>query len=220
MTTKTVATNTATTGSVTTIEDLAALRERYAQPSPRSVGKQLDRIDAHMRRFIALSPFVVLSTSSADGRLDASPRGGSPGFVVVEDEKTLLIPDWPGNNRLDSMNNLLEQDGIGLLFMVPGVDETLRVAGRATLTVDETRRAACRERDRLPKLVVAVRVEEAYLHCAKAFMRSKLWSAEAQVSRDALPTLGEMLRDQIDGAREAPLESEEAMRARYRKALY
>lgn len=195
------------------IVSVDALRALYAAPKERALRKQLATLDRHCIAFIARSPFVVLSTCGADGRLDASPRGGDPGFVRVDGDATLLIPDAPGNNRLDSLQNLLDHPRIGLLFMVPGIDETLRVNGRAVLSVAGEDLARCADARRTPKLVVRVSVDEAYLHCAKAFMRSRLWSPDARVDRSVMPTIGRMIADQIgDGA---PVESQEDMVRRY-----
>ncbi len=203
-----------------TITSLDALRALYPAPLERAVKKQIPALDAHCRRFIALSPFVVLATTDASHRLDASPRGGAPGFVQVGDEAdagALLLPDAPGNNRLDSLENIVATGEAGLLFLIPGFDETLRVNGRATLSTDPAHIARCTDARRAPRLVVRIAVEAAYLHCAKAFMRSRLWQAEAQVPRDTLPTLGQMIADQTGLA--GPLETQEAMVQRYAKDL-
>lgn len=173
-----------------------ALRELYAAPQDRAVKKQIPRLDVHCTRFIALSPFVVLSTSDRDFNLDASPRGGDPGFVKVTPEGDLLIPDAPGNNRLDSFENIVSTGQVGLLFMIPGFDETLRVNGRAVISTAPDDIAACTTERRAPKAVVRVSVAAAYLHCAKAFMRSRLWSESSRVSRDALPSAGQMISEQ------------------------
>jgi PPOX class probable FMN-dependent enzyme len=199
------------------IQTLDALRALYAPPNPRSVAKQLARLDAHCQRFIALSPFVVVASGGGERALDASPRGGAPGFVKVMGDITLLIPDSPGNNRLDTLENIVADGRIGLLFMIPGVDETLRVNGSARLDDDPERTALAADEKRTPRLVIEVQVAEAYLHCAKAFMRSKLWSAEARVQRGVLPTMGEMLKDHTGSADEP--ESQESMLARYVQAM-
>ena len=193
------------------IDNPQALRALYPAPGERALRKQLDALDGHCTRFIALSPFVVLATGHAS--LDASPRGGAPGFVRQPDAHTLLIPDAPGNHRLDSLTNILEHGQIGLLFLIPGVDETLRVNGTAWLTQDPARLAAFAQDARPARLVIEVTVQEAYLHCAKALMRSKLWSDAARVDRAALPSMGRMINDQIGS--EAPAESDAQMRARY-----
>lgn len=198
------------------IESAAELRELFPPPGGRSVLKQLTRLDRHCRHFIGLSPFVVIATSGGDS-LDASPRGGAPGFVRVVDDATLHIPDSPGNNRLDSMTNIVTTAKIGLIFLIPGVDETLRINGRARLTADPS---ILRSFDALrhpPRIVIEVAVEEAYLHCAKALMRANLWGDEARVPRSALPTMGEMLADQLGSPH--PPETQDEMLARYRKLL-
>jgi len=199
------------------IDSVEALRTLYRSPSERAVRKQLDRLDVHCRKFISLSPFLVMASADGDGRQDASPRGGDPGFVKVLDERTLLIPDSPGNNRLDTLENLIRRPGLGLLFMIPGVDETLRINGKATLRTDGALIDLCANERRRPPLVIAVEVRAAYLHCAKSLMRSKLWDAGTRLERSALPSMGQMLKDQI-GAQGEP-ESNEAMRARYQKDL-
>ena len=201
---------------MTTIDTVDELRRLFAEPGERAVRKQLARLDRHCRRFIELAPFLVLASAN-DTHLGASPRGGEPGFVKVVDDATLWIPDAPGNNRLDSLQNIVTTGRAGLLFLIPGVDETLRVNGAARLSADpETLRQFTTEK-RTPKIVVEVTVEEAYLHCAKALMRSKLWADDSRRERSVLPTLGEMLAEQTGtGGRQ---ESQEEMVARYEKDL-
>jgi uncharacterized protein len=195
------------------IESVEALRRVYSVPKGRAVQKQINHIDVHCARFIELSPFVVIASGDVQGALDASPRGGPPGFVRVADTRTLLIPDSPGNNRLDTLTNIISTGSVGLLFMIPGVDETLRVNGRARLTDDASILATFADDKRTPKLVIEITVIDAYLHCAKAFMRSQLWSPASVVDRAALPTMGEMLSDQT-GMAGAP-ETRAEMRVRY-----
>jgi len=199
------------------IDSLAQLRALYPTPKERSLKKQIDALDAHCLRFIALSPFVVVASSGDANALDASPRGGAPGFVRAVDAHTLLIPDAPGNNRLDTLENIVATGRIGLLFMIPGVDETLRVNGRARLSAMPETLARLVDERRAPRLAIEVAVEAAYLHCAKALMRSALWSPSTRVERSALPTMGEMLRDQTGMA--GPVESQEEMVARYAQDL-
>ena len=182
------------------IETVEALRARYAEPHVRAVKKQLSRLDEHCRRFIELSPFVVVASSSG-ASLDASPRGGAPGFVSVVDDVTLRIPDSKGNNRLDSLANIITTGRIGLLFLIPGVDETLRVNGAARVFGADER------------TYIEVTVEEAYLHCAKALMRSRLWSDDVRQPRGVLPPMGKMLNDQIGDTK--PPETQAEMVARY-----
>jgi len=200
------------------IDSLDALRRLYPNATARSVDKVIPRLDPHCRRFIGLSPFLLLATGGADGSSDVSPRGDHPGFVVVEDETTLLLPDRPGNNRLDSLENIIARPGVGLLFLIPGVDETLRVNGIAEIHADAALRERFAVKGKLPLSVLRIRVTDAYLHCAKALMRSALWSAEAQVERSALPTMGEMLADHTSGRHQA--ESQEEMLKRYKELLY
>lgn len=195
---------------IDTVERLHAL---YAEPKERAVRKQLAALDEHCLRFIALSPFVVVASSSAARAMDASPRGGAPGFVKPLDDRTLLIPDAPGNNRLDSLLNIIATGSVGLFFMIPGVDETLRVNGAARLSSFAAHIEVFSREKRQPKLVIEVTIEEAYLHCAKALMRSRLWQPSAQVSRSVLPTMGQMINSQT--GIEAPAETHEAMLARY-----
>lgn len=196
-----------------TITSAQALRDIYDEPRERTLKKQLAAIDVHARRFIELSPFLVLASSGATGALDASPRGGPPGFVKVLDPNTLLIPDAPGNNRLDSLRNILDSGQVGLLFMIPGIDETLRVNGTAVLSQAPGELELCTDDRRAPKLVIKVSAREIYLHCAKAFMRSRLWSADSHVDRSTLPTMGEMLNDQTGDT--TPPETQEQMLRRY-----
>ena len=199
--------------------DATHLRELYPAPNERAVRKQLDHLDVHCRRFIELSPFLVMASVGAgtEGPLDASPRGGAPGFVRTLDATTLLIPDAPGNNRLDSLSNIVATERVGLLFLVPGIDETLRVNGAARVSDEPALLALFAGERHPPRVVIRVTVQQAYLHCAKAFMRSRLWSAAAQVERSSLPTIGRMINDQI-GLTTAP-ESQDEMLARYARDL-
>jgi uncharacterized protein len=203
--------------SVHRIASIEELTRLYGEPSPRAMRKQLTSLEKHSRRFIELTPFVVVATTGAGGMPDASPRGGAPGFIKPWDERTLLIPDSPGNNRLDSMRNIVETGKIGLIFMIPGVDETLRINGAAYLSRDPAHLAALPDDKRAPKLAIVVITDEVYLHCPKAFMRSRLWDPAAQVKRSVLPSLGEMIRDQsgMDG----PVETQEQMIQRYQASL-
>jgi uncharacterized protein len=176
----------------------AELRERFAAPGRLATLKQLDRLDHNCRRFIELSPFLCLATARPDGLADNSPRGDAPGFVQVLDERTLLIPDRPGNNRLDSMTNIVHNPNVGLLFFIPGVTETLRVNGRARLVASRDLLARFEVRGRTPEVAILVEVLEAFLHCSKALIRSRLWEEDARVDRKALPSLGRMIADAVD----------------------
>ena len=199
------------------IQTIEQLRGLYAPAKERAVKKQLSALDAHCQHFIALSPFVVISSIGLDQMLDASPRGGAPGFVKSLDAHTLLIPDSPGNNRLDTLENIIHTGKVGMLFLIPGMDETLRVNGAACLSVDAADLALCTTEVRAPKLVIKVTVAQAYLHCAKAFMRSKLWDTQSHIERSQMPSMGEMINEQAKMT--TPAETQEEMMARYRAEL-
>ncbi len=178
------------------IETVEGLRGRYGEASDVSVRKSLDRLDRHCRRFIELSPFVVLASAGADGRVDCSPRGDPAGFVAVLDERTVLLPDRRGNNRVDSLTNILGNPHVGMLFMVPGVDETLRLNGRATLTTDPALLEPLAVNGRPPRSGLLIEVEEVFLQCTKALVRARLWADESRVDRGrALPSFGQMIAD-------------------------
>ena len=203
------------------ITTLTALRDIYAPVNPRSALKELPQLDEHAKRLISLSPFVVISSYGADGRADTSPRGGDAGFVKVVDSETLLIADSPGNNRLDSLENIIATGQVGLLFMVPGMDETLRVNGIAVLSTDESERKLCEDSRRVPPLVIRVSVHASYLHCAKALMRSDLWNADKHIDRSQLPSMGEMMHDQLAGkiSPDTAVETQAQMLVRYQQTL-
>jgi hypothetical protein len=209
------------------IGSLAELDAMTATPSVGAAGKTMPCLDRYSRQFIALSPFCCLATSDGRGRADVSPRGDRPGFVRALDDNTLLIPDRPGNNRHDSIRNVIEQPSLGLLFLIPGFEDTLRVNGRGRVTRDPALLAESAMDGKLPRLGILVTVDEAYLHCAKAFRRSRLWDIEAQVPRDTMPSLARMIMDQMAEAaqREKPQEAEVAavdaeIEAEYRTQLY
>ncbi len=187
----------------------AELRETYREPAPRAQQKVLDHIDRHARDFIALSPFCVISSLGADGRQDTSPRGDPPGFVAVLDEHTLLIPDRPGNNQVDSLQNVIVHPEVGLLFLVPGMNETLRVSGRAEIVTDEALLAPLSVGHKAPPSGLRITVEEAFLHCGRSLIRSRLWDTEAQIDRSRYPTYGQVLADQIWGANAAEIDASE-----------
>lgn len=181
----------------TEIKDESELRELIDHPSPAVRRKQLDCLDAHARAWISRSPFCLLATADAEGRCDVSPRGDAAGFTHVVDDRALAIPDRPGNRRLDSLRNILDNPHAGLLFMIPGVQETLRVNGRARLIKDAPFMDAMAVRDRRPVLALLLDVEEVYFHCAKAFKRSGLWDVSGWPDRGELPTFGRILKDQL-----------------------
>lgn len=189
------------------ITDPAHLRAHYGEPKALAQKKTLDHLDRHCRDFIAHSPFLVICSADASGAADVSPRGDHPGFVQVRDARTLVIPDRSGNRRVDTLANLLASPQVGLLFLIPGVNETLRVNGRARITVDPALLAALSHQGKPPVSALVVTVEEAFLHCAKALLRARLWDSAAQVDRSLFPPLGRMIADQNDG-----LDAEDAER--------
>ena len=199
------------------VETIQELQAYFGQPQERAVKKEIHFLDKHCIDFIRLSPFVVLASSDAEHNLDASPRGGVPGFVKVSPSVELLIPEAPGNNRIDTLQNVFATRKVGLIFLIPGFNETLRVNGSASLSFEAADLEDCRDEKRTPKAVIKVVPQSVYLHCAKAFLRSKLWKAEAQVDREVLPTAGQMISDQTGIT--VPYEPREAMELRYQPDL-
>lgn len=198
--------------------DATTVRAHYGEPSPRALAKQLVKLDQHARAFIALSPFLVISSSDRAGRNDASPRGDAPGFVAVLDDRRLLVPDRPGNRRVDTMLNLAENPHVGLLFLVPGINETLRINGPAHFTKDADLLAPLSVDGKAPVAGLIVETEEVYFHCGKALIRSRLWDPETKIERTRFPTLGRILADQIAGTDAA--KSEKSIEESYRTRLY
>jgi uncharacterized protein len=198
--------------------DLVDLDTRYRPPKPVVLQKSIDHIDPHARSFIALSPFCVIASADASHRVDVSPRGGTPGFVHVHDSHTLLMPDRGGNNRLDTLRNLLGGTGqIGMMFIIPGFEDVLRVNGRASVEDDPALAAEFEEFGKLPNTIMRITVEEAFLHCPKAVMRAGLWSDKAKVPRETLPSLAAMVSDQLGLPR--PGYTAEQARARAQEEL-
>lgn len=180
-----------------TLKDEAALRTVYRAPSGGAIDKQLPSLEKHSRRFIELSPFLCIGTSRPNGLSDVSPRGGEPGFVYVIDDTHLALPDRPGNNRLDTLVNIVHAPSVGLLFFVPGFEEVLRVNGVAeTVTTPDLMKRFEME-GKPPRSVMLIEVREVYFHCTKALRRSQLWNPERHVPRDALPSFGQIFRDQM-----------------------
>jgi uncharacterized protein len=179
---------------ITTREEL---RRHYGEMHDLARKKALPALDRHARRFIERSPFVLIGSSDRAGNGDVTPKGDRPGFVRILDDRTLAMPDRPGNNRLDTFENLIENPAVGLLFLIPGMNETLRVNGLGRITADAQLRESFAIEGRLPATVLIVELRTCYMHCAKAFMRSRLWAADTWPSRDEMPSLGEILRDQI-----------------------
>ena len=193
------------------------LRALYGPPIERAAKKVIRRFDDHCRAFIAASPFLVLATGDG-ATLDVSPKGDPAGFVLVEDETRLLLPDRPGNNRIDGLLNLLRHPQAALLFLIPGVDETLRVNGRAEILDDADLCARCAVNGRSPKTVTRITAEEIFLHCGKAPLRAGLWKPDGWPAARPVPTLNAIIRDHAQVAVDSTDQS--AVDARYRETLY
>ncbi len=198
----------------------AELRALLGHPNELVIKKQQAALDVHCRAFIALAPFMLLGTTDSAGRCDVSPRGDGPGFVQVLDDTTLVIPDRPGNKRFDSLRNILAHGGVGLLFMIPGVEETLRVNGRARLIRDADVLARMAVRDKVPTLAIAVEVQEAFLHCAKALKRSRLWQEESWPDEAALVSRAQIFLDHAPRPGVTVEELEASLAQSYVKNLY
>ncbi|HUB10380.1 MAG TPA: pyridoxamine 5'-phosphate oxidase family protein [Acetobacteraceae bacterium] len=201
-----------------TIRDEATLEAIYGEASPGAIAKEVDHVHPHYAAMIAASPFMVLATSGPGG-LDASPRGDPAGFVHVEDPGTLLIPDRRGNNRADSLRNIIHDPRVALLFLIPGVGETLRVNGRATISVAPDLLARFEFRGTLPRSVIVVMVESVYFQCPKALVRSDLWNPEKHVSRKSLPSTGTIIGD-ISAGRLGGEQYDREYPERLRRTLY
>jgi PPOX class probable FMN-dependent enzyme len=197
-----------------------ALRDMLGAPASRSVLKERHALDAHFRAFIAHSPFLLMATSSADGTCDVSPKGDAPGFVQVLDDRRIVIPDRPGNKRFDGMKNLLSNPHVGLIFLVPGREETLRINGRAWITRDPELLARCTAQGKTPALAIGVEVEQCFLHCVKAFRRSKLWVHAEWPAPAALASMAQVLFDQIQPTGVTVWDYECEMEERNQKQLY
>ena len=174
------------------VHDLATLAALYGDANPSSLRKEVTSLVPVYRALVEAAPFAVLATSGPDG-LDASPRGDMPGFVAVLDEHTLLLPDRRGNNRTDSLRNVIQDPRVALLFMIPGVAETLRINGRAHVSVDPALLARFAVDDKIPRSVLVVRIDTVYFQCARALVRSRLWDSASQQPRTSLPSAGSML---------------------------
>lgn len=205
------------------IADEQSLRDLFPAVSPLAKQKCQATLDMHARDFIRRSPFLCIGTQDPAGKADVSPRGDPSGFVRILDDRTLAIPDRPGNNRLDSLANIVANPSVGLLFMIPGFDDTLRVNGRASLVKDPVLLDSLSFRDRLPRLAIVVEVREVFLHCAKAFRRSNLWDPDHYQDRGEMPSLARIILDQTTGAPEDETEMrriDEELEDTYRKTLY
>jgi PPOX class probable FMN-dependent enzyme len=196
------------------------LRAILGTPSVRAVKKVQSSLDAHTRAFIAQSPFLLMATSDDRGRCDVSPKGDAPGFVQVLDDRRLVIPERPGNKRLDGMLNVLANAHVGLIFMVPGREETVRVNGKAWITRDPELLNRCIAQGKAPLVAIGVEIEQCFLHCPKAFIRSQLWDRQAWPAPDALPTMACVLFDQIKPADATLQDYERSIEEGNTKGLY
>jgi uncharacterized protein len=208
-----------------TVPGQVALREIMGTPMELAVRKQLSKLDRYCREFIARSPFLCLGTADKKGKADVSPRGDPAGFVQVLDDNTLIIPDRPGNNRLDSMSNIMENPNVGLLFFIPGFEDTLRVNGRATIVREPEALQRAAVSGKAPKVAIRVAVDEAFLHCAKALKRSRLWDPTSRVDRRELPSIARMVMEQTAPPEKPPTEQEiaagdEFVEDNYKTGLY
>jgi len=201
------------------ITDVAELEAVYGPPVEAVQQKAIDHLDQHCRRIIALSPFVALAAADRDGLTDVSPRGGPPGFVRVLDERRLVIPDATGNRTCDILHRVVTGGRVGLLFVVPGVAETLRIRGSACVTRDPGLLEGLETGGKPARLAIVVDVQEVFLHCAKAFIRSKLWETGAHAAPGEVPTLGAMIRDQL-ALEQSVAELDEIIDTSYRETLY
>lgn len=205
------------------ITDEQSLRSLFQPTHPMAALKCQRSLDKHAQAFISRSPFLCIGTQNMDGKADVSPRGDPVGFVKILDEYTLAIPDRPGNNRLDSLVNILANPSVGLLFIIPGFDDTLRVNGLASLVTDPAVLQDMRVGDRVPKVAIVVKVTEIFMHCAKAFRRSHLWNPDHFQNRDEMPSLSKIILDQTTGAPSDDAQMrklDQDLEEEYKKTLY
>lgn len=205
------------------IKDETTLRAMFPATHDLAIQKCLSALDPHARAFIQRAPFLCIGTQGAEGKADVSPRGDPAGFVEILDDQTIAIPDRPGNNRLDTLSNIVANPKVGLLFLIPGFDETLRLNGAAQLTTDPDLLERMRVNDRLPKLAILVRIETVFLHCAKAFRRSKLWDPAQFQDRRDMPSLVQMIMEQSTGAPKDPAQQQaldDALEESYQRSMY
>ncbi|MEX2455174.1 MAG: pyridoxamine 5'-phosphate oxidase family protein [Rhodospirillaceae bacterium] len=201
------------------VSDRTALRKIVGDPTPQIADKELHALDGYFVQFLSLCPFLCISSADAEGNQDVSPRGDPPGFVKALDERTILIPDRKGNRRVDTMRNILENPKVGLVLFVPGVEEVVRINGRAAITDDAAVLAGCEVNGSVPDLGIVVEIDDVFFHCAKAIMRSKLWDPETPIDRADFPSFGQIVRDQRNPAGDI-LETETRLQQEYRDRLY
>jgi len=205
------------------IDSETLLREHYGDTHAIAIKKCLTELDGYCLEYISRSPFLCLSTQNANGAADVSPRGDPAGFVRVLDSKTLAIPDRPGNNRLDSLSNIISNPSVGLLFIVPGFDDTLRINGNAFISRNPELLSSMEVNNRTPTLSIVVEIKEAFLHCAKAFRRAKLWEVGAIQERSQLPSLAAMVSEQVSGVAVSTADAKKMdadLEAEYQDTMY
>jgi uncharacterized protein len=205
---------------MTAITGTDELRELMGEPSELVCSKISDRLNEITRRFVGRSPFLCLATSAADGTCDVSPRGDQAGFVRILDERTLLLPDRPGNRLADSLRNMLENPHVALLFVIPGVTDTFRVNGRAEIVTDPELLAPCAVEGKVPKLALRIEIEQAFTHCSKAFLRAQLWDPARFADRSELPSPGELMRSVNPEVQPETYDAERAERYARREGFY
>lgn len=204
------------------INSIEKLQELYGSPMELVIKKQKAKLDKYSKQFLGLSPFSVLATSSLKGNMDCSPRGDYPGFIRALDDNTIALPDRPGNNRLDSLYNVIENPNVGLLILIPGFAECLRINGTAKVAINASLLSQFEHQGKLPKSVLVISIKEIYFHCAKAITRSKLWASESQIERNTMPSLGKILMQQIDPSKseDEVKKVEELIENRVKTTLY
>jgi len=175
------------------------LRKIYKSPGEGALKKVIHKLDKHSRHFIKRSHFCILSTTDNDGNIETSPKGGDPGFVYIMNDTVILIPDWPGNNRLDSLQNIIKNSSVSILFFIPGMDETLRVCGDASITLETDILKKLERAKKLPITVIVIDIQKVFFHCARSILRAKLWNSDSQIQRSDFPSMGKILQDQIKG---------------------
>ncbi|WP_400162851.1 pyridoxamine 5'-phosphate oxidase family protein [Brevibacillus sp. TJ4] len=196
------------------------LKEMFGEPSEVVQKKAIDHLDEHCRRYLSQAPFLILATSDANGRCDASPRGDAPGFVHVIDDRHLVIPERPGNRRMDSIRNILSNPHVGLIFLIPSLQETLRINGRACIIRDAHLLEKMEVNGKVPTIGIGVQVEECFVHCAKAFIRSGLWQPDKWMTKEELPDMPKMLAEHIKMPGVGAKEIAEGLQESYKKNLY
>jgi PPOX class probable FMN-dependent enzyme len=204
--------------SETIVQSVEQLEQIYGEPIPTSIVKEIGHLNEVYRKLIEAAPFVVIATSGPGG-LDCSPKGDTPGFVRIVDDNTLMIPDRPGNNRLDGFKNLMSDPRVALLFLIPGCAETLRVNGRATVSVDPALRESFAVNGKPARAVLVVKIETVFFHCAKAIVRAKLWDANAQIDRKSLPSTGTIIAE-LSGGKLGGEQYDKDATARIQSQLY